>query len=116
MGKSPRFDDLHTFCLEHSDVEDYRPYFYRFPDEDMANCAICLCHMVDKALSSFIARRDREFVEEGGVRERMMAARLEHRGTQKEVIETQAREIERLNALVASLQQEIALLRGRQEG
>ena len=123
LGKSPRFNDLHTFCLEHSDVEDYRPYFYRFPDEDMANCAICLCHMVDKALSSFIARRDREFVEEGGVRERMMAARLEHRGTQKEVIETQAREIEtqareieRLKALVASLQQEVALLRGRQEG
>lgn len=69
-----RFDRLRKFAKEHSDVADYMPYFDRWTDEEMANCAICLCHMVDKAMCTFIARRDREFVEHGGIRERMATA------------------------------------------
>ena len=115
-GNPARFDALRSFCKEHSEESDYRPYDYRWTDEEMVNCAICLCHMVDKAMSSFIAKRDREFVEEGGIRERMTAARLEHRGTQKEIIAAQLQEIERLNALVASLTREIEVLRGQLKG
>lgn len=103
-----RFDGLRKFCKEHSDDTAYRPYYHRWTDEEMANCAICLCHMVDKAMTSFIAKRDREFVEQGGMRERMTAARLDHRGSQKEIIEVQAREIAQLKAQVASLQRELA--------
>ena len=40
-------------------------------------------------MASFLAKRDREFVEEGGIRERMTAARLEMRATQKQTIEQQ---------------------------
>lgn len=76
----------------------------------MANTAISLCHMVDKAMSTFMEKRDREFVEEGGVRERMTAARLDMRGTQKQIIARQ--EITALKARIASLEREIAVLRG----
>lgn len=110
-GNVERFNRLRAFCKEHSDDEAYRPFYYRWTDEEMANCAVCLCHMVDKAMTSFIAKRDREFVEQGGIRERMTAARLDRRGTQKEIIETQAREIEYLKAQIASLQRELAALR-----
>ena len=79
-------------------------------DEELANMAICLCHQVDKALSKYIERKDREFTTEGGIRERMTAARLEQRATQKEQIAQQAREIvvlraeiERLKALLHSV-------------
>lgn len=112
VGNKRRFDALRTFCKEHSDDSSYHPYYDRWADEEMANCAICLCHMVDRALTSFIAKRDREFVEEGGIRERMTAARLDRRGTQREIIEAQAHEIEALKAQIASLQREIARLRG----
>lgn len=107
----PRFDGLLTFCRAHNTLPDYQPYFLQWTDEEMCNTAICLCHMVDKALTTFISKRDREFVEEGGIRERMTAARLDRRGTQKQIIEAQAHEIEQLRAQVASLQRELALLK-----
>lgn len=116
-GNKERFNRLWVFAKEHSDAEDYMPFFDRWTDEEMANCALCLCHMVDKAMCSFIERKDREFVEQGGVRERMTAARLDQRGTQKEIIERQQKEIERLRGEVASLQLEIeALKRARNSG
>ena len=107
-----RFNRLHAYCKEHSDLQDYQPFFSRWTDEEMCNTAICLCHMVDRALTSFIEKRDREFVEEGGIRERMTAARLDRRGTQKQIIQAQAHEIEALKAQVASLQRELAQLKG----
>ncbi len=112
-GNKERFDRLRAFAKEHSDVEDYKPFFDRWSDEEMANCAICLCHMVDKAMCSFIEKKDRDFVEQGGIRERMTAARLDHRGTQKEIIERQQEEIERLRAEVARLERELAETKGK---
>lgn len=103
-----RFDKLHAFCREHSDDKDYRPYYYRWTDEEMANTAICLCHMVDKMMTSFIEKRDKEFVEEGGIRERMTAARLDRRGTQKEIIARLEAENAQLKARIASLERELA--------
>ena len=103
----PRYDDMRTFCRDHSDEIHYRPYFDRWTDEEMVNVAICLCHMVDKAMTSFLAKRDREFVEEGGIRERMTAARLDMRATQKQIISQQEQEIATLKAQNNSLTAQI---------
>lgn len=103
----PRYDDMRTFCRDHSDEIHYRPYFDRWTDEEMVNVAICLCHMVDKAMTSFLAKRDREFVEEGGIRERMTAARLDMRATQKQIIAQQEQEIATLKAQNNSLTAQI---------
>lgn len=104
FGKNERFERLHTFCREHSQYDDYRPLLGRMDDEELANMALCLCHQVDRALARYIERKDRAFTTEGGIRERMTAARLEQRATQKETIERQQREI-------AQLRQEVARLR-----
>ncbi len=106
----PRYDDMRTFCRDHSDEIHYRPYFDRWTDEEMVNVAICLCHMVDKAMTSFLAKRDREFVEEGGIRERMTAARLDMRATQKQIISQQEQEIATLKAQNNSLTAQISSL------
>ncbi len=82
------------------EATDFAPYFERWTEEEMANCAICLCHMVDKGLCSYIAKRDREFVEQGGIRERMTAARLGYRTNQKD-------EIARLQAENTRLQSDL---------
>lgn len=108
----PRYDRLLEFCRYHNDLEDYEPYFQKWTDEEMANTAICLCHMVDKAMSTFIEGRDKEFVTEGGIRERMTAARLDARGTQKQIIKQQQEEIESLRAQIASLQRELSTIKG----
>ena len=108
-----RYDTMRRFCREHSDERDYHPFFARWTDEEMANLAICLCHMVDKAMTSFLAKRDREFVEEGGIRERMTAARLDMRGTQKQIIAEQEKEIAQLKATIAAQQREITALKAK---
>ena len=84
-------------------VSDFAPFLDRWSDEEMANCAICLCHMVDKGLASYIAKRDREFVEQGGIRERMTAARQGYRTNQKEEIARLKAELEAANAEIARL-------------
>jgi len=104
FGKNDRFDRLHRFCQEHTRWDDYRPLTERMNDEELANMAICLCHQVDKAMTKYIERKDREFTTEGGIRERMTAARLNQRETQRQTIERQAAEI-------AALRKELARLR-----
>ena len=109
-GTNQRADKLHTFCREHTTVDAFEPFFERWTEEEMANCAICLCHMIDRGLTTYITNRDREFVEQGGIRERMTAARLGYRNTQKAEIERQRAEIMQLRADLAQAQQQVAAL------
>ena len=102
-NQHPRFKAMHDFCSKHWKFEDYKDLFPKMNDEEMANMAICLCHQVDAAMNKYIERKDREFTTEGGIRERMTAARLEQRGTQKEIIERQAQEIATLKREIARL-------------
>ena len=105
FGRNNRFDRLHRFCQEHTLWEDYRPLTERMNDEELANMAICLCHQVDKAMAKYMERKDREFTTEGGIRERMTAARLGQREKQKQIIERQAAEIEALRKENAQLKE-----------
>jgi len=111
-----RYEKLRTFCKEHSDLPAFEPYFYRWTDEEMCNTAICLCHMVDKAMTTFIEKRDRDFVEEGGIKERMTAARLDKRGTQKQIIAQLEAENASLKAQLKSLQRELETLKSGNSG
>ncbi|MBQ5532940.1 MAG: four helix bundle suffix domain-containing protein [Bacteroidales bacterium] len=104
FGNNERFDRLHRFCQDHTLWEEYRPFTERMNDEELANMAICLCHQVDRAMAKYIERKDREFTTEGGIRERMTAARLGQRETQRQIIDRQAAEI-------AALRQENARLK-----
>ena len=78
--------------------------------------AICLCHQIDAAMTKYIEKKDREFTTEGGIRERMTAARLEQRATQNEIIQQQAREIEALKRENATLRNELSRLRSNLSG
>ena len=108
-GTNSRADKLHLFCKEPPSAVDFSPYLERWTDEEMANCAICLCHMIDRGLTTYIANKDREFVEQGCIRERMTAARVGYRNTQKE-------EKERLQAELAEARAEIARLKAELSG
>lgn len=108
-GTNPRFDALHRFCREKTSLADYRGFFGTWSDDEMANCAICLSHMIDKALATTLAKADEEFVTQGGIRERMTAARLGYRTDQRERIAA----LERENA---ALKKEVARLKAELEG
>ena len=103
-GANPRFDALHRFCRENTGLAAFQPHFGRWSDDEMANCAICLAHMIDKALATTLARKDEEFVTQGGIRERMTAARLGYRTDHRERIASLERENAALRAEVARLE------------
>lgn len=111
FGQHPRFDQMHAFCRKHSRYEEYQDLLPKLGDEEMANMAICLCHQVDKAMTSYIEKKDREFTTEGGIRERMTAARLDQRATQKEIIAQQEQQITALTQQLNAALQEIERLR-----
>lgn len=101
----PRYDALLKFCRAHNKLEDYEPYFSKWSDEEMSNCANTLCHMVDKMITTFLEKKAKDFAENGGIRERMTAVRLGRRQTQNEEIAALKREN-------AALKTEIAKLKG----
>ena len=111
-GSNPRFDALHRFCREKTDLADYRPFFAKATDDELANCAICLAHMVDKALTTVLEKKDREFVTQGGIRERMTAARLGYRTDQRDRIAALERENAALKEEVARLKAALGKRRG----
>ena len=114
--KHPRYDGLLKFCREHNELADYQPFFSRWTDEELANCANTLCHMVDKMMSTFLEKKEKDFTENGGIRERMTAARLGRRQTQNEEIAALKDEVARLAAENASLKRELAVLKERRRG
>jgi len=99
-----RYDGLLKFCRIHNRLSDYEPYFNKWSAEEMANIALALCHMVDKMMITYQKRKEQEFITEGGIRERMTAARLGYRNRQKEIIEAQQREIKELKARIAEME------------
>ena len=107
----PRYNPLLAFCREHNDLPDYEPHFTKWSDEEMANCAVTLCHMVDKMMTTTLEKKQKDFVENGGIRERMTAARLGRRQTQNEEIALLKARIAKLEAENASLKAQLASLK-----
>ena len=101
-----RFAPLLAFCRAHNRPEDYVPFAEKWSAEEFANCANTLCHMVDKMMTTHLAAKERDFKENGGIRERMTAARLGRRQSQNE-------EIASLRQRVSALERENAELRQR---
>lgn len=100
----PRYDALLAFCRAHNDRKDYEPLFEKSCAEELANLALSLCHMTDRLMTNFLEKKAESFTEDGGIRERMMAARLGRRQTQNQ-------EIAALKAENAALRTEVERLK-----
>lgn len=102
-----RYDRMLSYCRYHNKLEDYEPFFSKWSDEEMCNCAITLCHMVDKMLMSFLAKLDREFVTEGGIKEHMYKARTGYRQKQDERLKQLEEENPRLIKQILELKEQL---------
>ncbi len=109
----PRFDAMLSFCRAHNRLPDYEPLFDRVGDEELANLALTLCHMVDRMMTTHLKKKEADFVENGGIKERMTAARLGRRRTQNAEIAALRAEATALQAENTALQAELAALRER---
>ena len=75
-----RYNGLLQFCKDHNEVENYTPYYEKWDRETFCNVALTLLHQADKGLMTLIQRIEAEFLQEGGVKERMTVARKQQRG------------------------------------
>ena len=110
-----RYDNMLRYCQHHNKLEEYQPFFNRWDDEEMANTALSLCHYVDKMMKSFEQWLEQDFKENGGIRERMTAARLGYRNMQKAMLDAKEQEIAQLRIDNARLQAEVTYLRELQK-
>ena len=68
-----------TFCMSHTESQDYISRLQTRTDATAANIAIVLLHQADVLLHRLIERQKKDFLEQGGIREQMTHARLEAR-------------------------------------
>ncbi len=101
---SPRQRQLRDFCHAHNDFSDYAPLIGRMNDEEMANLLLTLCHQTDRMMCSYISKLEERFVKEGGIKERMYAARTGYRREQEARIEALEAENRQLKARIQELE------------
>ena len=77
-----RYEKMTRFCKRHNQVEDYKPFFEKWTNEEMANTALTLCFMTDRMLNNQLKKLESDFVKQGGIKERMHAARTGYRNNQ----------------------------------
>ena len=99
-----RYDGMLQFCRKHNRLEDYEGVFSKWTEEEMANIAVTLCHMVDKMMTTYQKQLEQKFIEEGGIKERMTAARLGYRTNQREEIARLKQELETAHRRISELE------------
>ena len=100
----PRTHQTQEYCKKHYSPLDYTKDIDRRSPEAICNIAITLIHQYDTMMGNLIDRLQKDFVEEGGIRERMTAARLGYRNEQKKRIAELEAENAQLRARIAELE------------
>lgn len=95
-----RYQSMVDFCKQHNKSTDYEPFFEKWSAEEMANIALTLCHMTDTMMNKFLKRLEQDFVTQGGIKERMYAARTGYRKQQDERMAALEAENRRLKSLL----------------
>lgn len=103
---SKRQKKMRNFCHERNDFEDYEPLMNKMTDEEYANLLLTLCHQTDRMMCAYLRKLEERFVTEGGIKERMYAARTGYRQAQDE-------HMSQLEDENAALRKENAALRAR---
>ena len=66
-------------CRQHEDPEYYHTIFPQGSDQQWANVAIVMLHQCDYLLHRLIESKKQQFLTQGGIREALTRARLQHR-------------------------------------
>ena len=70
---------MRKLCREHNDSAFYMNIVKTRPSETIANMAICMIKQNDYMLFKMLEKLEKQFLSEGGLRERMTRMRLEER-------------------------------------
>lgn len=107
-GDTQKYDTMLTYCRTHNKLADYEPFFDKWSDCEMCNYGITLCHMIDKMMTAFMEHLEKQFVTEGGIKERMYKARTGYRSAQEERLHQLETERPQLEQEISQLKQQLA--------
>ena len=99
----PRFDGMVNFCRQNNRWEAYQELASKLSAEEFCNMALSLCHITDKMFDGYLKHLEKRFIEEGGIKERMHAARTGYR----EGIDRRLRELEAENQRLKAENEEL---------
>lgn len=111
----PRYDKMLAFCREYNEYDHFEKWAETMTAEEFANMCITLCHLTDKMVFSYLERLQEIFVKEGGIKERMYAARTGYRQQQDQQMRDLQSEVKLLRQQLAEKDKELAELKRRLE-
>lgn len=79
--ESEKAQRTRTVCSRRNDSAYYREAIITRSDETICNIAITLIHQADVLLRKYIERLQCDFLETGGIKEQMFAARINYRNS-----------------------------------
>nr|WP_288318207.1 four helix bundle suffix domain-containing protein [Xylanibacter caecicola] len=109
----PRYRQMQEFTRRHNSMDDYTAFFDRWTDEEMANVGLTLCYQVDVMMNRYLKHLETEFVTEGGIKERMHAARTGYRNEQDARLKYLERRVAEQELTITGLRKENELWRAR---
>ena len=107
----PRFDGMVDFCRRNNDWDAYKELAAKLSAEEFCNMALTLCHITDKMFDGYLKYLEKRFIEEGGIKERMYAARTGYRQEQDARLRALEAENAALKRRIAELEQALAQAR-----
>ena len=78
----PRYDAMRQYARSKQIQKDYANQIQKMNDEEIANLSITLIHQASYMLQRLLETMQDRFVKEGGIKERMLHARLDYRSNQ----------------------------------
>lgn len=75
----PRINKMRTYLRSERFMNQPMEFVPKFTAEEICNLAITLIHQTTYMLRRLIESQQRQFLEEGGIREQMSRARIQHR-------------------------------------
>ena len=104
----PRFGKMVEFCRNNNTWDGYKDIATKCAAEEFCNMALTLCHITDRMFEGYLKYLEKRFIEEGGIKERMHAARTGYReGIDRRLHELEA-ENQRLKAENEELKKRLA--------
>ncbi|MBO4564659.1 MAG: four helix bundle suffix domain-containing protein [Bacteroidaceae bacterium] len=102
--EDPRVKQIQEYSKTHNRPTDYTKDIDKRSPEALCNIAITLIHQYDNMMGRLLDRLQMDFVENGGIREQMTAARLGYRNVQQTRITELEAENAQLRARIAELE------------
>lgn len=75
-GSNPRYEKMRAYAASELIFDQYHSLLHKYNDEALANLCITLIHQTSFLLYRLLEKQEKNFLKEGGIKERMYQVRL----------------------------------------